>query len=195
MKIVDTSRYFVLSAVAGLIMLGIFIWWSNQPVLTTPQKLENNVRGSSTDIANEIYENENFKTKIPSDYKIKSDIKNTSSNVLSQTYLSNSYGRFSTNQSGEIAITIGILPPEGLADLSSVKLRQSHAEQYIRNDELLEFKATKIIFIKSAPNYEIAVYASSGNKYLSLAVSSGTSRSAEVKSLAQNILSNWEWKN
>lgn len=163
----------------------VFIWL-NQPV-SQPLKESSaaNTKADTTDLPAIPITTAYFSTTVPSGFKAESPAKPTTSPQLVQM-------SFNYSQGGQLSITIGLLPVDGLEGVGDYNFRLKLPETY-SHSQFAGMPSTATAFFSLAGDNEVTVFWPHTNLYAMLSVSGSDEQNTVLRGALVTILDRWRW--
>lgn len=177
----------VVLAVIFVVFFWLFNKWASSPLSVNQAHTHSNSAAPATLPKYKNIELSSFSTRLPNSLKTRIVQDPQTSYLVSLV----AFGAGTSSE--QIAITSNRLPPEGLGGIADYNYRQSNTTEYVtlQHQKLAELGG--IAFQKLQKPTEIAYFIAHGERYASIVVS-GTASTDKARSLADDILLNWQWK-
>lgn len=184
MKRIVIAGLFV-GVVVGLCAWGI-VWW-NSPANTQhyTSKSDTSVLGNEVKLLS--WRTRYFSTRYPSTLRTINSNEVARGNILGQYLL----GSISLEQTDQLAVTIGKMGGLTLDEIPAVKLRAQQTDSYYPSN--LSYAPRGSVVYSSSNSYETAVFWQyDADKYAAIVVSGSSVRQAELETVLESILTNWQ---
>lgn len=181
-------KILVIGAFALLIMCGLGVYfWMNQPV---GAKIK--IRQPADNIKAEVdqaipIDTAYFSTTLPPGFKIKSQVEKPGGPQMIQIFSSST-----NNADGQLAITVGALPSDGLSGISDFSYRQRNTDLYI-NMQFAGLPAGASSFSSKKGDNEITVFWPHAAMYAMISASSSGHKTI-ANSAMEAVIGQWNWK-
>lgn len=182
----------LLVAAIGLVGIGIIgaaIYWANQPAEVRLSKNNTNVDVKGEAISLEPFTADSFSTRIIDTLKLKTSTENATAAITGQYLFTDK----SSSSGDQLAITIGSATTRDVSGISLAKFRMIHPDDYDQVSAPSLYPAGAVVFVKRQ-GYEKSVFWIEGNRYASVVVSGGTEHAAQLDTILQTTLQNWQWR-
>lgn len=176
--------FFVILGVGG----GLYAWWHSQATtdVVSYGQTEGAVLGSETSLVE--WQTAYFSTRVSGTLRQISS-KETADSPIIGSYLFTSK---ESNDTSQLAITVGKLGAYSLDELSAVKLRLSEPSGYTKTTRAYT-PAGGIVF-SGNPGYETAMFWQHNDDYVAVVVSGTTDHGPDLEQTLSDIVRNLQWK-
>jgi hypothetical protein len=168
---------------------GIYSWWHGQSTTSAisygaaPSGV---VLGAQTSLIN--WQTPYFITRYPSSLR-KISTAQTPDNPVMASYVFTGTG---SEDSDQLAITIGSLNGSPLSDISAIQLRKDEASEYTQSSR--SFAPSGAVVFDEIGNYETSIFWQHGDQYAAVVTSGLVSDSTDLEQDLSDVVSNWQWQ-
>lgn len=179
----------IVCVVAVIIVCAVLISiWARQPSTSTIIPTDTNTSSAQQSSPQKI-DNAYFTATLPVGFTIKTNTENVNSTELVQIVATRQDG---TGQ--QIAVTIGLLPADNLAGVSSYNLRVKNSAVY----QPVEFGGmradAKLFYSQTDSFYEITAFMTRASLYASVSASGLPNDKTTIDQSLVNFLDTWQWR-
>ena len=179
-------------AIAGVVLLVaiviIFLVFSHQPSKGKIEPAKNLDSSTTSQSKVETVETAYFTAPLPVGFVVKSNTENASPETMIQVVATKPQ-----SQGEQIAITLGTLPSDGLAGVSSYNLRIKNPDTY-KQIEYGGLPANSPTFHSdNGTNYEVTVFLTHASLYAVVSVSGISADASNINQVLESTIGNWKW--
>lgn len=150
------------------------------------------VQGENTDSADFEITFQRFRTQIPGHYTIKNQYHDSLSAITDQLFYTAKTNTLMHPVNDQLAISVGILPVDGLIGLSDVNHRRINPQTY--QPVVIKSMTPDVKSFKSTLNgFEVSYFWSNQNLYAAVVISTSIDRQAQAETDLTKIIDNWQW--
>jgi hypothetical protein len=178
-----------LAVLAGIIYLKI---WSGQAATVSINHTAVKADVSEPN-ASRTLTTKQFSASVPSTMQVKSQNDTRQGPLLLQMLLASPSSSFAVSSADQLAITVGVLPPGGITDISGVQYRLRLPAQY-QKTTYGGLSAGTIVFEQSDTLYELSAFWPQGSRYASVVYTASVDHKAAAKNQLLQVLNSWQWQ-
>lgn len=179
-------------ALASIILLTasavLFFVFSHQPSKGKIEPSKNDNKSSVPQSKAEIIETAYFRAPMPVGFIVKSNTENATPETMIQVVATKPQ-----SQGEQIAITLGTLPNDALAGVSSYNLRVKNPDTYLPVEYGGLPANSPTFHSDNGTNYEVTIFLSHASLYAAVTVSGISSDASNINQALESIVGNWQW--
>ncbi len=185
----NKRRIFALSVASLGVLFGLFYTWSTGPSVANIKVKSKDVKGATvTAPSNKVVDYGFMSIKIPDRYVSKTKTEGSGNPLHLQQLFTVPVKDLQSIFGNQLAVTIGVAPIAGIADLSDVRLRSRDiGYKLVQSDDQL------VIYEKSSTIYEIGAFIKNGSNYTSLVFSGPQSNQTNLKKELNDCIASVLW--